>query len=363
MVYIGSVGLGIPPYAIKQETVKLLIEDLFKETDVYLDKILPAFTNAEINERQFVIDERWLYEEHSFKERNDRYIDNAIKLSLKALEDCLRDSTFLKHKVPKKAIDLIIFTSSTGIATPSIDVHLLNQGFREDVERMPLWGLGCAGGAISLSRATDYLRAYPDRNVLVICCEFSSLTFQKTDKKISNMIGTALFGDGVGAVLMVGEESPYIDNLKKIPPKIKQACSFTKQNTTEVMGWEVTNSGFEVIFSKHIPELTHTLWKDHINRFLIENKLKKENIDSYLAHPGGIKVLRAMEDALDLTKTQLKNSYDILRDHGNMSSATVFYVLYKWMKKKQAKKSKDILCALGPGFSSEILLLESNENE
>src|SRR5699024_10087982 len=154
------------------------------------------------------------------------------------------------------AIDMIVFVSSTGIVTPSLDAYILNnRSFREDVIRMPLWGLGCAGGAIGLSRAFEWIKLHTNKVALIVCCELCSLTFQKKEISTSNIVGTAIFGDGVGATLLISSESIYKYRLQKNKLKIKNTSSYTKKDSTSVMGWDLTNNGLEVIFSKRIPKL------------------------------------------------------------------------------------------------------------
>ena len=360
MTYIGSVGLGIPEYTYRQEKIKQLVQEIFSAKDPKVEKLLPVFDNSLVNERQFVVSEDWFKDEHSFEEKNNLYTYHAIDKSLQAIDHCLTNRDFLHSDIPYEAIDMIMFVSSTGIATPSIDVHLLNeQPFRENIIRMPLWGIGCAGGAMGLSRSFDWIRSYPEKTVLVICCELCSLTFQKQDDKMGNLVGTALFGDGVASVLLMGEKSPYLSYVKTEPPRIVRTSSFTKKDTVSMMGWDITNHGFEVIFSKKIPKLVETLWKKHVDTFFEEEKMDIHDIHTLIAHPGGRKVLENMEKALTIPTQKLGYSYEILKNHGNMSSATVFYVLYKWLKKSVRQPS--LLCSLGPGFSSELILLERKE--
>lgn len=327
-----------------------------------MDRLLPVFDNAKVNRRQFVVDKQWIENVHSFSEANERYFSYAKDLSIEAIDQCLANSTHLNGSMPYEAIDMVMFISSTGIATPSVDVHLLNERpFREDIVRMPLWGLGCAGGAMGLARATDWLKHHKDKTALVICCELCSLTFQKEDESTSNIVGTALFGDGVAATLMIGEHSPYRNLLQKNKLKINDSCSYTKKNSTNVMGWDVTKNGLEVIFSKKIPRLVSTLWKKHVADFLHEKGTSANHLSAIIAHPGGRKVLEEMEKAFSIDEKMLKHSYGVLKDHGNMSSATVIYVLKRWLEESIGKSfsgKQGILSALGPGFSSELLLME-----
>ncbi|MFC4022983.1 type III polyketide synthase [Oceanobacillus longus] len=359
MTNICSIGLGIPEFAIEQQQIKQIVQKIFSYSDKQINRLLPVFDNAAVNNRQFVVDQSWFLKEHTFKEKNDLYQEAAKRYSLAAIDDCLKNSDFLNSEMPYEAIDMIIFVSSTGIATPSMDVHLMNaRPFRQDMNRMPLWGLGCAGGAIGVSRAHDWLTAHPDKTVLIVCCELCSLTFQKGDSKKSNMVGTALFGDGVSAALAVGSESPYLSLRKKCTPQVMTTSSYLKRDSEGVMGWEINDSGFEVVFKKSIPALVNSFWREHVMKFLQDTALMEEDIHSFISHPGGRKVMEAMEEVIQCSKDKLRYSYQVLADHGNMSSATVFYVLREWIKRNIAPDEKSILSALGPGFSSELLLLE-----
>lgn len=359
LTQIASIGLGIPDNEFPQEMVKNLVTTLFPHDKEKMAKYSSVFDNAAVHERQLAIDSKWLQEQHSFEEKNDMYQENAIKYSLKAIDHALTNADYIINNVPYEAVDMIIFVSSTGISTPSICAHLINERpFREDVDRMPLWGLGCAGGAIGLSRGYDWLRAHPTKTALVICCELASLTFQKEDLRISNLIGTAIFGDGVGAVLMLGENSPYHTYPNINTPRVISTSSRTKKHSTSVMGWNVTNRGLEVIFSKEIPDMIDPFWKEHLETVFTDNHMDLQHVHSLIAHPGGKKVLASIEEALDITPDILRHSYTVLKNHGNMSSATVIYVLNEWMKTGIQPDEKSILCALGPGFSSEIIVLE-----
>ena len=349
MAYIASVGLGIPNHELPQNEVKQLIKHIFPYDEKRLERLLPVYDHARIDKRQLVVSKDWFKETHTFKEKNDLYQKFAIEYSIKAIDSCLSNNIHLTEDIPYEAVDMIAFVSSTGIATPSIDAHIINERpFRSDVARMPMWGLGCAGGATGLARVNDWISAHPEKTAILVCCELCSLTFQKDDSTKSNIIGTALFGDGVGATLLIGEKSPYLAQNKNTRPKIKgTSLSYLERNTLSVMGWEVTNDGLGVIFSKSIPGLVHTLWKSHITDFISGNKFLTEQIYSFISHPGGKKVLDAMEEVLQVSGDEkFLHSHQILREHGNMSSATVIYVLNEWMKENVAVGEHSILSAL-----------------
>ncbi|MFC4557343.1 type III polyketide synthase [Virgibacillus kekensis] len=358
MTNVCSIGLGIPEYELSQEDIKKLVGEIFEDlSPKQLARFLPVFDNTMIEKRHFAVDREWFKADHTFKEKNNLYHRYALRYSLSAIDDCLNNMDFLERAIPYEAVDMLIFISSTGIATPSLDTYLFNERpFREDTVRMPLWGLGCAGGAIGLSRAFEWLCAHPEKNALVVCCELCSLTFQRNDFRKSNLIGTALFGDGAAASLILGDKSPYQEYSRGTKPKIKQTSSMTKKHSNSVMGWNVTNEGLEVIFSKSIPSLVRSFWKRHTDRFI--GDINRNEINSFIAHPGGRKVLEAMEEVLGEPKIKFQHSYNVLQRYGNMSSATVLFVLQNWLKHQAENEETGILSALGPGFSSELLLLE-----
>lgn len=361
MMHIASIGLGIPNYHVSQEKVKQFISNLYTNNR-RVQRYLSVFNHAKISERQFVCPMDWYEVPHSFAETNATYIDEAIQLSLEAVDQCIKRITNNSESFPYEAVDLIVFVSSTGIATPSLDTAIINERpFREDVIRMPLWGLGCAGGAMGLARAYEWLQANPQKTALVVCCELCSLTFQQDDLSTSNIVGTALFGDGVAASLLIGSESTYTSYLHEKSLTIQHVASLTRKNTTDIMGWNLGERGLEVIFSKNIPTLIPTLWKEHMEQFLQSIGIDKEDVDAFIAHPGGRKVLEAKEEACAIPQEKLIYSYDVLHKHGNMSSATVLYVLEQWLydEREQIQSHENgLLSALGPGFSSELLWLK-----
>lgn len=358
MVYVGAVGTGIPNHEINQQDVKQLVADNIFAGERKMKKLLPVFDHALVDTRQIVVDWAWFNSVHAWEETNELYQHHAKALSLEAMDACLAELS--DYQLTYEDIDLLVFVSSTGMATPSLDVHLLNaRNFREDLVRMPLWGLGCAGGAMGLARGAEWVRLHPNQTALVVCCELCSLTFQKRDVSTSNIVGTALFGDGAAAALLVGEQAAERFGVKKRLPYLVSSSSFTKKDSMDVMGWKFRESGFEVVFSKRIPQLVKQVWQPHAEAFLQQQKITVDMIDTFVAHPGGRKVLEEMESAFALERKKLEYAYTVLQQHGNMSSATVLYVLERYIKAgEQDPGTLAILNALGPGFSSEILLME-----
>lgn len=361
MVYISSVGIGSPKVTLTQEEAKQLVMDIFKKQESKVRRLLPIFDNANIDSRQLATKINWYKKQQSFASRNNLYIKKSIELSLEAIDQCVNNE-ILQNKIPYEAIDLIVFVSSTGMSTPSIDAYLINERpFHEQIIRMPLWGLGCGGGAIGISRATEWLQKHPNKTAIVVCAELCSLTFQQDDFRTSNIVGTALFGDGVAATLLVGEESTYVSELPDSKLQVKEVSSFIKKDTLEIMGWDITNNGFEVIFSKRIPRLVKSIWHDHVQQFLKQVNLTTNDLHCLVAHPGGRKVLEEMEKIFEHDK-MLRHSYDILKNHGNMSSATVLYVLKRYLESSYKDMEDEtemwaLLSALGPGFCSELIAM------
>jgi len=356
MSFIASIGLGIPQYVLTQEEVKDLLPTLFPTYISKLKRISAIFDHSNIDQRQVVVEKKWFQNQHSFKERNDLYTHQTVQLAIKSIKDCLHNEHMLREEFPVEHIDVIVFVSSTGISTPSIDAYIINElNFRQDIIRIPLWGLGCAGGAMALSRAHEWLQAFPTKNALIVSSELCSLTFQKDDQKMSNLVGTALFGDGVSATLLMGNDSPQKRFVRKRLPKILHSHSHIEKDTLGIMGWDVTNHGFEVIFSKRIPTLIQSIWKRHVEHVLTTSETKQDSVTSWIVHPGGRKVIEEMMRVFHLTFADIRHSVDVLREHGNMSSATIFYILKRWIE-GDSHEEYSIISSLGPGFSSEVLL-------
>ncbi|RHW34958.1 type III polyketide synthase [Lysinibacillus yapensis] len=357
MPKIASVSTYNPPYTLEQANIEQLTKELFDNKIPQLERLLKVFENGEIKQRHFCVPLEWHREEHTFEERNNLYIELAVNYSVKAIEACLSNTEFLDRAIAPGEIDAIIFVSSTGISTPSLDARIMNKlPFSDRLKRMPIWGLGCAGGASGVSRAFDYCLAHPQEKVLVVCVELCSLTFQQNDYSKSNLVGASLFADGVSCLLVCGDQVD-LQNVKPVPYIVNTASKWMP-DSEDVMGWDVKNDGLHVIFSRDIPTIIGKWLGPFIDDFLGEESLTKEKIDYLIAHPGGKKVLSAYEETLMMTKEHTAISREVLQDHGNMSSPTVHYVLEQFMKRKSAPKVYGLMLALGPGFSGEAVLLQ-----
>lgn len=280
---------------------------------------------------------------------NNIWIETAERLGAQAIECVLS-----KSGVDRKQIGALYFVSVTGVSSPSVDARLVNRmRLSPQIKRNPIFGLGCVAGAAGLARAADYVRAYPDQVAVLLSVELCSLTWQRDDFSVANLIATGLFGDGAVAVLVAG------DQVKLSGPRILgSACSFYP-DTQDVMGWKISEKGFQVLLSPDVPTVVRANLGRDVDVFLAQHGMTRDQVHSWIMHPGGPKVLEAVADALDLHNGELDLSWEALRRVGNLSSASVLVVLDEVMTQRRPKPgSRSILAAMGPGFCSEMLLLE-----
>lgn len=351
--YIAAVGKAVPPHVITQRESQELSRSLFRQAFPDIDRYLGIFANTGIQKRHFCVPPEWFAADHSFADKNRLYIEAACQLGAEAIQTCLQQAGLTPQEV-----DALIFVSSTGIATPCIDAHLINLlDFPEQLKRIPLWGLGCAGGAMGLSRAFEYAKAYPSAVVLLLSVELCGLTFIRSDMSKSNLIATSLFSDGAAAVLVAGDERAAEHGWTS-SPAIVDTVTTTWRESLDVMGWDVTDQGLKVLFSRDIPTLIGEKVRTNVQKFLQRHQLALPDIRHYILHPGGTKVLQAYEETLGLTSADTAESRHVLHEYGNMSSATVLFVLEKVLEQPWTEGEKGLMMALGPGFSSEMLLLE-----
>jgi alkylresorcinol/alkylpyrone synthase len=362
MPFILSIGTENPPYKVNQDDTQEFAKKIFSRNFKYIERLLPVFHNGQIESRYFSAPLEWFQSDHSFQEKNDKYIEIAVDYGKKAINKALQNQDYLSEPLPYEAIDAIFYISTTGLSTPSIEARLMNQlPFRPTTKRIPIWGLGCAGGAAGLARAHDYCQANKKAIVLVLCVELCSLTFQYGDRSKSNLIGTSLFADGLAAVVVAGEDSPRLRTAKKVLPRMVDTQSTLMPNSENVMGWEIRNDGLFVVFDKSIPVIVESWFKGVATSFLQEQGYTMSDLTHFIAHPGGRKVLEAYQSAFGLPETLLLDSFNVLRDYGNMSSPTVLFVLEKAMRKAGHAGELGIAASLGPGFSSELVLLKWEE--
>ncbi|MBS0281931.1 MAG: type III polyketide synthase, partial [Proteobacteria bacterium] len=305
-------------------------------------RLIPVFENTGIRRRYSCVPIEWYLGDHGWMDRTKLYIENAVNLLETVTRRLLEEA-----KLQTGDIDSIVVVSTTGIATPSLDALLVERmGLRRDIRRLPVFGLGCAGGVTGLARAADLARAYPGSKVLFLVVELCALTFRKNDISKSNIVATALFGDGAaGAILSTDGEGP----------SVRAAGEHTWPHSLDVMGWDMAEDGLKARFATSIPGLVASDFRTLLDEFLARNAIARGDIDAFACHPGGAKVLDALEDALDMPRGGLEDSRSILGDYGNMSAVTVLFVAERMDVRKKAGRT--LLTALGPGFSAAFLML------
>ncbi len=281
-------------------------------------------------------------------ESNAAYVEVATDVGAAALTDALEQI----DRSPKD-VDHLFFVTVTGLATPSIDARLVNRlGLRPDVKRTPIFGLGCVAGAVGLTRASDYLRAFPDQLAVLLSVELCSLTLQAKDLSVANLIASGLFGDGAAAVAMTGASSAAPG------PEVIATRSVLYPHTEHVMGWEIGASGFRIVLSGDVPELVSENLRGDVDAFLADHDLSRREIGCYVCHPGGPRVLEALEQALEVERAALQVTWDSLARVGNLSSASVLMILGDTMRDHRPPAGTlGLLLAMGPGFCAELVLL------
>ncbi len=336
-----SVATALPPYRIGQDEVKEFARGMFSEGHGDFERLLKVFDNTSIDSRHFCVPPTWFERAHSFTEKNALYVEHALDLSEKAARRALD-----RAGAEPEDVGGIYFVSTTGLSTPSLDSKLVFRlGLSEHTRRLPIWGLGCAAGVAGLARTADHARLYPGELSLLVGVELCGLTFQRGDLSKANLIATSLFADGAAAVLIgPGAEGPgLIGSHSTIWPE-----------TEDVMGWDLVETGFKVRISRSIPTLVRQRMSENLLRAYASAGISPEDIEHYLFHPGGTRVLEALEEVLGFEPGGLVLPREVLREFGNMSSVTVMFVLERFLHNREfATGEHGVLSALGPGFSAE----------
>lgn len=348
MPFIASVSKIDLPHRIPQQEAKERARAMFAENFPQVDRLIQAFDNTEIVTRNFCEPVSYYIAPNTFEERNEEYLQQALMWSVKAIEDCIKVAN-----IDKSEITDILFVSTTGLATPSIDALIINQmRLNPHINRIPIFGLGCGGGVSGMAKANALAKANPDAVVLLVAVELCSLTLLRNDYSKSNFIGSSLFSDGIAACIVMGDD-------RTGDKRVKYQASSSKlyYDSLEVMGWGFKNTGFKVLFSKDIPTFINENIREDIDNFLATQGLELSNIKNFIFHPGGKKVLDAYTDALNLEGDSLQKTRLVMNDYGNMSSVTVLYVLEKFMN-EGFEDGFGLMLAMGPGFSSEMVLLQ-----
>jgi alkylresorcinol/alkylpyrone synthase len=342
-----SLATAVPPFDIAQSEVSERAVEAFAATPNAAAWLAPIYINAEIDTRHSCVPAQWYLSEHSFGERNDLFLDNAVELIAQAARDALDAAGLEPHD-----IDAIVTVCSTGVATPSLDARVMEKvGFRRNVERLPIFGLGCAGGVLGLARAAALAQARPDSRVLLLVVELCGLTFRLQDRSKSNLVATALFGDGAAAAIVSCRDE------HAARPRLGPWGEHTWPDSLGVMGWEVADDGLKVVFSRDIPTLVREDLRPIVDAFLTRHGARLDDIDGFVCHPGGAKVLDALETCFELPQGALNHARNVLRQHGNMSAATVLFVLKETLEAHAT--GPQLMTTLGPGFTAGMMVVEA----
>ena len=342
-VALMSLATAVPPYALKQSDAVEIARGLFADRFDEFERLSAVFANTGIRERRLSQPLDWYFQPQGWPERTQAYLAAAEALFVEGASAALAAAA-----IEPTEVDTIVTVSSTGVATPSLEARVLGRmGFRSDVERVPVFGLGCAGGVSGLSLAARLAEGRPGSTVLFVTIELCTLAFRLDELTTANIVATALFGDGGAAcVLRSGEEGPW---------RVEGGGQHTWPETLSVMGWNVDPSGFGVIFSQMIPPFARLRMGEAVDGILSRLGLQRGDIGRFVCHPGGAKVITALEGALALPQGMLDVEREVLADFGNMSAPTVLFVLERVLKRRP--QGRLFLSALGPGFTASGLSL------
>lgn len=285
-----------------------------------------------------------------FTESNEAYLEVALDLGERVLL-----AAFDEAKVSPSEVDIVFSTTVTGLVVPSLEARLASRiGLRPDVKRVPLFGLGCMAGAAGVARMYDYLRAYPDQVAALLAVELCTLTIQRHDRSVANLVATSLFGDGAAAVVAKGGDRTGRNDTG---PRVLATKSRIYPETEEVMGWKIGTDGFRIVLSADVVNVAQTHLGNDVREFLASHKLSTEDVRAWVCHPGGPAVIESVEKVLSLPERALDHTRNSLRLNGNLSSVSVLDVLRSHMADPPAAGSVGLMIAMGPAFSSELVLL------
>lgn len=352
-VAIVDVATAFPPHYYDQETLTAYLRDAFWEDGRRnVDRLERFHQNMTVDGRYLALPLERYRALDGFGASNDVWIEVAADLGERVLCQLLDHA-----RVGPDAITQLTTTTVTGVAVPTLDARLMNRiPFPPNLKRVPLFGLGCLGGAAGVARVADYLRGHPYEAAILLSVELCSLTVQPDDLSIANVISTGLFGDGAAAVLMVGEEHPLAASAR---PRVVDSASYFFRDTERVMGWDVTDGGFQVVLSADVPGIAREGVRPSVTAFLAQHDLCLEDVTHWIAHPGGPKVIKALEEGLGLGEDGLRLSRESLARVGNVSSASILFILRDTLARFRPEPGTyGVMLAMGPAFCAEMVLLQ-----
>jgi len=344
--FIAATATAVPPYALTSEEVKTYLGHVFPLEGNRLEAMMSVVDNSQVKRRYCIHPVEYIIQPRPLSRISEEYRKHAVRLGRQVACEALT-----RARLRPADIDLMITVSCTGVMIPSLDAYLINDlEFRSDVRRLPITELGCAAGAAALARAWDFLRGSPEGNALIVAVELPSLTFQRGNWSQANFISSVLFGDGAAAVVLTGRRDSG--------PRILDTQTYLFPHSLGAMGFDLKESGFHIVLSKDVPQMIREKVKGLVTSFLVRHSLSLEHISRFLFHPGGQKLLLNIEEELGLTRADTQFSWDVLSAYGNLSSASVLFVLHESLTKQNSDGQEyGLLAAFGPGFSAEMVLL------
>jgi alkylresorcinol/alkylpyrone synthase len=355
-VRIAAVGSAFPRHYYDQEALLGALRTQWAKRHHNLDRLEQLHKNVLVGGRHLALPMEEYETLETWGRANDAWIRVAQEVGGEAVTDALS-----RAGLGPEDVDCLITVSVTGIATPSLDARLVNRlRLSPRVKRVPVFGLGCVAGAAGIARAADYVRGFPGEVAVLLSVELCSLTLQREDLSIPNLIASGLFGDGAAAAVVVGAERELPGDLSGRPgPRVLATRSVFYPDSERVMGWDISESGFQIVLSADVPKVVRDHLQGDVDSFLADHGLTRGDVLSWVCHPGGPKVLEAMEESLDLPDGALDVTWRSLREVGNLSSTSVLLVLQETMADHRPPAgSPGMMLAMGPGFCSELVLLE-----
>ncbi len=352
MTCLAAVHAVLPPYRYPQDKITEAVAEQVLRDGTNHEVVRRIHTNTRVGSRYLALPLEQYAQLESFTDANNAFIEAAVELAVEAVNGSLDAAGIAADEV-----DVIFSTTVTGLAVPSLEARIAARvGFRRDVKRVPLFGLGCVAGAAGIARLHDYLLGWPDQVGILLAVELCSLTVQRGDTSMANLVASGLFGDGAAAVVAVGSERA--DRLAVDGPRVLATRSHLYPDTQGVMGWDIGSDGFGIVLTAEVPDLVHQYLGPDIRALLGSHGLRVEDIGAWVSHPGGPKIIEAIEAELGVGPHALEMTWRSLAEVGNLSSASVLHVLRDTLRDRPPPPgSPGVLMAMGPGFASELVLL------